>query len=378
MQSAPFVFGRMAEGENFTDREQERARLSQNFLSLTNTMLVSPRRWGKSSLVKRTLQDITAKDRRTKTCSIDLFNVRNEAEFYEQLVTSVVKATSGKWEEWLAAAKEFLAHLRPQLSFSGDMHEEITFDVEWEKAAKKPDDLLDLAERIAKAKDCRLIVCIDEFQSIGGFKDSLAFQRKLRAHWQNHQHVCYCLYGSKRHMLLEIFTDPSMPFYRFGDIMLLDKIANADWGTFIVERFAKTGKRIAVRQAERLADFVDNHPYYVQQLAQLAWLRTTDECDGETIGAAMQGLTDQLGLLFSGSVESLTERQMRFLKAVLDGVELLSSAETLGRYKLGTSANVVRIKEALREKEVIDISDGKVEILDPVFKHWLTCEYFVR
>jgi hypothetical protein len=368
----------MAEGENFTDREQERARLSQNFLSLTNTMLVSPRRWGKSSLVKRTLQDITAKDRRTKTCSIDLFNVRNEAEFYEQLVTSVVKATSGKWEEWLAAAKEFLAHLRPQLSFSGDMHEEITFDVEWEKAAKKPDDLLDLAERIAKAKDCRLIVCIDEFQSIGGFKDSLAFQRKLRAHWQNHQHVCYCLYGSKRHMLLEIFTDPSMPFYRFGDIMLLDKIANADWGTFIVERFAKTGKRIAVRQAERLADFVDNHPYYVQQLAQLAWLRTTDECDGETIGAAMQGLTDQLGLLFSGSVESLTERQMRFLKAVLDGVELLSSAETLGRYKLGTSANVVRIKEALREKEVIDISDGKVEILDPVFKHWLTCEYFVR
>ncbi|MDR1358513.1 MAG: hypothetical protein LBJ48_04065 [Coriobacteriales bacterium] len=378
MQSTPFVFGRMAEGENFTDRKQERERLSQNFLSLTNTTIISPRRWGKSSLVKRALEDIVAKDRNIKTCSIDLFNVRNEAEFYEQLVAAIIKATSGKWEEWFAAAKEFVAHLRPQVSFGSDMREEISFDVQWDKAAKKPDELLDLAERVAREKDCQLIVCIDEFQSIGGFRDSLAFQRKLRSHWQNHQHVCYCLYGSKRHMMLEIFANPSLPFYRFGDIMLLGKISNADWGTFIAERFAKTDKSIAIRQAEYLADLVDNHPYYVQQLAQLTWLRTTVECNNMIIDAAMQGLTDQLGLLFFNNVESLTERQLRFLKAVLDGVEHLSSAETLSAYKLGTSANVVRIKKTLQEKEVIDITDGKVEILDPVFKHWLAREYFAQ
>ncbi|GHT78694.1 ATPase [Actinomycetota bacterium] len=376
MQNVPFVFGRIAENENFIDRDNERKRLKQNFNAQVNTIIISPRRWGKSSLVKRVAKEVTTKDKKTKVCLIDLFNVRDEAGFYAQLAQSLIRATSSKGAEWLANAKEFLSHLRPKVVFSADMREEVSFDIEWEKVRQDPDTIIDLAETIAKAKDIKLIVCIDEFQSIGDFKDSLAVQRKLRSHWQNHQHVCYCLYGSKRHMLLELFADASMPFYRFGDIMMLGKIDNKVWADFIVKRFEQTDKQITIDLAGYLANHADNHSYYVQQLAQQVWLRTVQVCTQEIVDSAMEDLKDQLSLLFTSLTDTLSAKQLEFLRAYLNGITAYSSVKSLKQYKLGTSAGVTRVKAALQAKEIIDIDGGRIEMLDPLFKYWLAKDYF--
>ena len=85
--------------------------------------------------------------------------------------------------------------------------------------------------------------------------------------------VAYILYGSKKHMMLNIFGEYKSPFYKFGDIMFLPKISKADWQDYIVSRFRDTGKNIQSDIAGYIAQMVDNHPYYVQQLAQLSWLR---------------------------------------------------------------------------------------------------------
>ena len=192
-------------------------------------------------MVKTVATECMAEDKKLKVCIVDLFSVRSEAEFYSKFATAVVGITSSKWEERLSVAKEFLSHLRPKISFSPNEQEEVSFDIEWENIAQTPDEIIELPEKIARSKGLKLVVCVDEFQAIGEFKDSLAFQRKLRSHWQNHQCVCYCLYGSKRHMLLEMFSDASLPFYRFGDLLLLEKISNSDWGDFIAGRFKATG-----------------------------------------------------------------------------------------------------------------------------------------
>jgi hypothetical protein len=376
MKTVPFVFGKTAEGDDFTDREEESLRLSQNFASLTHTIIISPRRWGKSSLVKKVARDHVKTDKKARVCQIDLFNVRSEGEFYEQLAVSVVKGTSDKFGEWLSTAKEMLAHLRPQITISPGMQEDLSFDIEWSKIAKKPDEVLDLAEQIAQAKGLRLIVCIDEFQNIASFDDPLAFQRKLRSHWQHHQRVGYCLYGSKRHMMLEIFSEPSMPFYRFGDLMLLGKISTGNWAEYISRRFSDSGKTISLSDAAYLAELMDNHSYYVQQLAQQSWLRTPRRCTREIVDAALSDIKNQLGLLFTNITDSLSNKQIGFLHAVVSGEEHFSSEEVLREYGIGTSGGVRRIKEALLKKEVLDMTGSKIEFLDPVYKYWLTTDYF--
>ncbi len=303
-------------------------------------------------------------------------NVRSEMEFYEQFARGVLKGTSSRWEEMAENAKKFLSHLLPKISFSTDSQAEISFGVGWETIRKNPDEILNLPETIAKAKKIDVIICIDEFQSIGDFSDSLAFQRKLRAHWQHHHNVGYCLYGSKRSMLLDIFSNASMPFYKFGDILFLQKISTQKWGTFIKKRFEDTNKKISIEQAEYLAELVENHSYYVQQLAQQSWLRTKTSCSKDIINESLQGIKNQLSLLFVGQVETMTATQLNFLKAVINGETAFTSQENLKKYRLGTSANLTKIKKALISREIIDITARKVDILDPIFKLWLQEEFF--
>ncbi|MCL2781606.1 MAG: ATP-binding protein [Actinomycetia bacterium] len=376
MEEAPFVFGRTASRADFADRDAERARLIGNFNSGVNTVIISPRRWGKSSLVNIAAQDAVEQVAKLRTCRIDVFNARTETDFYAQLAKGVLRATSTRWEEWAEAASRFLTHFRPKISFSADPSAEVTLDLDWEEARRSPAEILDLAENIATAKKLKLAVCVDEFQSIADYADTLAVQRTLRAHWQQHQHVSYCLFGSKQHMLTGIFSNPSMPFYKFGDIMLLPKIDNTTWGEFIARRFADTGKQISQADGCHLAALVENHPYYAQQLAQMVWFRSFPTANTALIDTTLTTLKDQLSLLFTNLTQTMTTRQLRLLRAVLADENELSSQATLKRYDLGTSANVTRLKEALLNREIIDVSAGRVSILDPLFAHWLRTDYF--
>lgn len=307
---------------------------------------------------------------------LDIFNVRSEAEFYEHFAKEILKATADRWEEMAENAKTFLSHLLPKISFSSDAQSEISFGVEWETLQKTPDDILNLPETIAKAKKISVVVCINEFQSVGDFPESVAFQRKLRSHWQHHHNVAYCLYGSKRSMLLDIFSNTAMPFYKFGDILFLQKITNKNWGKFITKRFEDTHKKIAIEDAEYLAQRVDNHSYYVQQLAQQAWLRTKLNCSKEIIDDSLQSIKNQLSLLFVGQIETLASTQINFLKAVIDGETVFGSQQNLKKYRFGSSANLKNIKSALISREIIDIQAKNVDILDPIFKLWLKEDFF--
>ena len=374
--NTPFVFGKLTSGKEFTDRENDILHLQQNFLAGTNTILISPRRWGKTSLVKKAGDELEKANKKIKIVHIDMFNIRTEEEFYQVFSEKTIRAVSGKMEELIANSKKFLKQWLPKITFSPDAQQQISFGLNWADVKKRPEEILNLPEEIAKDKGYRVIVCIDEFQNLAFFDDPLAFQKRLRSHWQRHQKASYCLYGSKRHMLMEVFASRSMPFYKFGDMMFLEKIPTVYWKNFIQKRFRATGKKISKKQAGHIALLVENHPHYVQQLSQLCWLRTDKVLEDGVIEEALGSLVLQLGLLFQGLTESLSTTQVNFLKALLDGAKMFSSKKTIEKYKLGTSANIPRIKNAMMKKEIIDDSAGKIEILDPVYAIWLRDHYF--
>jgi hypothetical protein len=103
------------------------------------------------------------------------------------------------------------------------------------------DEILQLPEVIAQEQGVHLVVCIDEFQQIGEFNNSLVVQKRLRGVWQHQRNVSYCLFGSKKHLMMKLFQNRRMPFYQFGEMMFLDKIPTADWIAYICSRFKKQG-----------------------------------------------------------------------------------------------------------------------------------------
>lgn len=373
---APFIFGRIATDENFTDREKETEHLVNNFESLINTVIISPRRWGKSSLVHRAADIAMRADKNIRICTIDLFNVKTEEQFYTVLARNLIQGTSSRWEEAVENAKKFFSRLVPKISVGAGPGNEISIDFDWEEMKSNPDEILDLSERIAEAKGVKIVVCIDEFQNIAEFEDPLFFQRRLRAHWQRHKKVSYCLYGSKRHMMMEVFTDSSMPFYKFGDIFFLNKIDTEHFIPFITERFSSTGKSITEDASRKIVKLADNHPYYVQQLSQLSWLRTSGQCDVETVVKAHLSLVEQLSLLFSNLMETLTFQQTCYLHALIAGEKSITSAETMYRYHISSATAASRSLKALIKKDILDSTSGEISFQDPIFEYWLRHDYY--
>lgn len=227
-------------------------------------------------------------------------------------------------------------------------------------------------------KGLKIVICVDEFQNIAEFTDPDYFQKKLRSHWQLHQSVAYCLYGSKRHMMMEVFTDSSKPFYKFGNLMFLNKIDTPCLVEFFKSRFADTGKEINDEASHLIAKLVDSHPYYAQQLAQLSWLRTKDVCTVEIVSAAHTALVEQLSLLFVTITETLTKQQLNYLKALIAGEKAISSTEVMHRYQISSTTSISRSKAALIKNDILDNKAGEISFQDPIYAYWLKTEYFAK
>ena len=377
MEENPFVFGKSVEGSYFTDREEETKRLEANLTHGINTVLISPRRWGKTSLVRKVIANNKRDD--IRYVLLDMFYCKSEAAFYHLLANEIIKQTSSKLDEWIENGKRFLSNITPKFSFGSDPLNDFSISFEWNPKDGTDIEILQLPEKIAGKKGIRVVVCFDEFQQIGTFEDPLIFQKKLRSVWQHQQNVTYCMFGSKMHMMESMFSNTSCPLYKFGDILFLKKIPTKEWVAFITSRFSATGKTITEEQAERICNITDNLSSYVQQMAWIVWYKANPVVTDSMIDDAVKDLLEQNKVFFQRDIESLTELQLNFIVALADGVETgLTKNEVIREYHLQTSANVQGIKKSLMSKEFIDTDGERIYISDPIFKLWIRKTVRVR
>jgi hypothetical protein len=376
MKDSPFIYGTIVSIQSFTNREAESAKLQSNLLNGINTTIISPRRWGKSSLVEKVIIDINKKDKKTKTVIIDLFSVSSEEEFLEQFAREVIKASSSKWQEWMSSGKEFFKKLIPKLSLGIDPTTDFSLSFDWHELKKNSDEVLNLPETIAKKRGIKFIICLDEFQNLSSFNDYLFFEKKLRACWQRHKSVTYCLYGSKRHMMTDIFNNPSKPFYRFGDIMLLQKIETKKWVSFICKSFAATDKQIDEKTAGIIPLVMKNHSWYVQQLAHYAWNVTHKRATTTEIYTALKELINANTPLYQKETESISHTQLNLLKAVAKDETQFTSTAVMNKHQLGTPRNVSKNKTLLINNDIIHEINNKFEFVDPAFELWFKKQFF--
>ena len=367
----PFLYGQAVSGQNFTDRKSETARLVANFTHGINTILISPRRLGKTSLVKKAISGIDSKE--DIPVFLDIYDCRDEYDFYERLSTSVLKATSSSVDSLMSNISEFIGRIAPKISVSPDGGlSDYSFSLGISPKDLSPEEILDLPEKVAKKKNKHLVICIDEFQQIGEFPDSIGVQKKMRGIWQHQENVTYCFFGSKKHMMEKIFADRSMPFYQFGEMIHLGKIGTADWVEYISRQFSEGGKQISPELAASLCESVDNYSSYVQQLSWNLFVITEDTATEEGLRQAIQDTVAQSSSLFTEQIRGLTTYQMNFLKAVAGGLhEGFTSGKVLSMYRLGSKSNIQVITESLKEKELIELTNGGIYLTDPVFQKWL-------
>lgn len=374
MMKKAFVYGVSVAGENFTDRVKETHRLKMDFENGQNVILLSPRRMGKTSLVQKVMQE--ADEEKVKVIYLDIYDCKSDIDFYRKFATEILRSTSNRTELLVENAKQFLASLVPQISFSPTPDSNLSLSIGLNiKDCERPEEILNLPERIATKMGKHIVVCIDEFQQIGEMPDSITLQKRMRSVWQLQQQVSYCLFGSKKHMLHRLFKDKRMPFYQFGDTIELDVIPTEDWVSFICQKFEDRNILITQEQAIRICMSVRNYSSYVQQLAWNVMLFSEKQVTDEVIDYAIEETVRQNCSLYQEMIKDLSSYQMNFLRAIcLDIHSGFSSKDILERFHLGAKSNIARLHTSLVEKELIESKDGKLFLMDPVFEIWFKKE----
>lgn len=368
-----FVYGMSVGGDNFTDRIEETKRIKLDFENGINVILISPRRMGKTSLVKKVISEMNTPE--IKVVYMDIYDCRCEYDFYNRFAETIMKSTGNQLEQVMENIKRFLVRVSPKLSFSPEPNSEFSVSLGITPKDYSPEEILDLPERIAKEQGIRIVVCIDEFQQIGEFADSLTVQKRLRGVWQHHQHVSYCFFGSKKHLMENIFQSRRMPFYQFGEMLHLKCIPTEYWVPFICSRFEKYGKKISEEYAARICHTVKNYSSYVQQLAWNVMAETEIEVNEESFTEGFNALLEQNSSLFIQQTEGLTTYQLNFIRLLCNGIHSgFNTQSVVEQYSLGSKSNVDRIKKCLIDRELITIEKEGVFLADCVFELWFKRE----
>lgn len=373
---SPFQYGTLVDKENFVNRVEERKQLKELLGSGINVMLISPRRWGKSSLVKVAMDELVQENKEIRVCYIDAFSIKTEAEFYQTFAKEIIATSASTLEKRLEYIKHFLKGISPSITLKSDSTDSMSFDLKFDLADRDIMEVLELPEKIAIAKGVHIIICIDEFQQLAQLSRYKDMEGKMRSVWQKQHSVSYCFYGSKRHMMLDIFNNSSNPFYRFGQVLFLQKIKKEEWIPFIVNSFRKTGKSISEEQADELCEIVKCHSWYLQQLCYFVWSGTSDTVTNETIEVRTQQLIDTNMPMFMNDTENLTSAQTNMLRAVADGEYRFNSQPVVRKYELGSAQTITRNKRMLSERDFIEKEGNRYVFSDPIFELWFKREYY--
>ena len=366
-----FVYGIAVTDYNFTGRKEETRRLIANFEGGINSILISPRRWGKTSLVDHVQRQL--KDSDIIIVQLDIFGCKTEYDFYNALAVAVLKQTASKVQLWMDEARDFLVRLTPKIGIPIDPVSEISVSLGITPETHSPEEILNMVEVIAKRKNRHVVVCIDEFQQVGEFENTKQVQARLRSAWQHHHFTSYCLYGSKRHMMSKIFFNRSMPFYQFGDLLWLEKLPVSDWMDYIISHFEATGRHISEQMVERICEAVDNYPSYVQHLSSilLNHLPQGGTVTEDMMPSAVSELISTNEALYMQQIEPLSGYQMNLLKAIVSGIHSgYNEKRVRSQFDLGSPSNMVRLRSALIERDLIYSEMRQLYITDPVFALW--------
>ena len=352
----PFKFGTIVEDEYFTDRVNELEQIKQMLDSENHLVLISPRRFGKSSLVAKALQQIGR-----PSITIDFMKVLNVEDLASQILRQVFRIH--KFEKIKHLMKFF--RVVPTLSYN-PMTEgmDVSFVPSVGKSSAMLEDSLDLLEKVSSVKN-RLIVVFDEFQEVNSIDKTLA--RQLRAIMQRQKGLNYIFMGSQESMMEEIFEKKKSPFFHFGERMNLKKIPYGDFYAYIESRLPDIPAPQKASITEEILKFTDVHPYYTQQLSAAVYNAIEyGKIKENPVAYAIKKQVEEHSLDY----ERLWANMNRTDRKVM--IALANRSNPMADRSVASSTLFSSIKRLLKQGYVIKTTGYGLE--DPFFGEWILGE----
>jgi hypothetical protein len=369
----PFIFGEIIDDENFVNRTAELRQLVRDLADGQKVFLLSPRRFGKSSLVAMAL--LKLKKRHIHTVSLTVSSYSSYAQFLEKFAEKVLRA-AGPWDRVKDWVGRFGRQVKPDVSYNittGEVSLSLGKGAGFDPAPIAP-EIFALPGELTRNGGFRMAICLDEFQQISQFNGG-SVENVIRNQVQEQRGVGYVFAGSQPSLMQEMLS-ASRPFHKAGPQMFLDKIAATDWKDFIASQFHKRGRALDDQAMDVLLAAADLIPYDVQRIAHELWdtaelqkksQLTAADVDS-VIGALVSGQSTYYELLW----EQLAARQRAALQAIAArGASEIYSQGVREEFRLGPASTVQKALQSLDTRDILDRYKGNYFFLDPLFPLWI-------
>lgn len=366
----PFEFSEPVQGDSFTDREQELKTLTARMLAGQNVIVISPRRFGKTSLILNA-QEVVRK-RGGRTGIANLFWCQTRQEVAQELATAVVRGPLG----WLRGRAEELRRRIAELPGASLALEKDGYRVSLSPFKAQSDWTAEIRRAMALLRDARsekhpVSLVIDEFQKVAEIDPNLPGLFKTLTD-QELRGVSLVLSGSRRHVMHQLHAGPGAPLLGVGEILTLDPVPESDMIAFLQGRAEAAGKRMTEAAARLLFVRARGVPAYVQRLAFEAFEAASKSIDEAFVKAAVATVLSRERQYFEVIFEDLAPNQRRLLRALASQpTRNVMSRDFLDRAGLRAPSSMQRALDSLEAAEKIELGPDGWQVADPLFALWL-------
>jgi AAA+ ATPase superfamily predicted ATPase len=373
MKRNPFFFGEVVTGENFTNRVDEVKRLTAELRGGHNMFLISPRRYGKTSLIINVLEHLNREG--LFTFYIDLYKVASLRELLEAYAKGVARSCTTRVERFSEFIKDIFPRLRPKIIIGSDGVPSIEVDIQLKdrELLDSLEEVFDVPEKIARKRKRNFVVVFDEFQEILNL-DGEKIEKMMRACFQHHHKVAYLFAGSKRHLIYSMVSDPNRAFYKLGDIMNLQKIEAIEMMVFLKKQFFRGPIKVTDSVIDYVLEISENVPYNVQYLCHHLWnwCLEAKRVEKQDITNVLNNIISEQSANYIALWDGLSLHQRLFLKAISKSqAKPIFSKDFIAENELGTAGSIQKSITLLKKKNIIDVDGKEIRFNDVFFKEWI-------
>lgn len=376
---APFIYDCYVTGKNFIGRKSECTALANLIAAGENIVIYEPPKTGKKSVIQQTLFNMRLSGQQFNVSDFNMFNIRTIHDFLTGFGNAVIRSTSSSPAEYADIIGRHLSGTHFVFDRKRFSESDEVVSLNWAPDIYDIEMMLRLPGSIAEEKGIRMIMIIEEFQNIlgdDGGDDVIKAMETVLGETKNGGGCTFILSGSRTNAMKYIFEEKKY-FHRLVEHLPLQPIDDRDIVEHISRGFLSQGKVVEKDQAMGACKLFRNNIWYINHFTAI--------CNSLSKGYINEGIMlDALNAMlsiheprFQAMTDSLTDHQLSLLKAALEGVVRFSSTDVIEKYALNSSANVRRVKDALKKKEIITFNEkDEPVVLDPLFEYWVRKYYF--
>ena len=379
----PFVYDRFVTGKNFIGRKTECTIMSNLLESGEHIVLYGRPKSGKMSIVQQTLFNRRMSGRQFMVAHASLSNVRNLEQFLLKFGTAVIKAVSSTAVEYEALITKYLdgTHFVFDRSRFASCDEVVSLN--WTPDMNDVYKMIRLPQRIAEERCRPYYVILEDFQNImlaEEYDDVFKLMEELFRERNRMQpaSASFIIVGSQVNAMKFIFEEKKY-FYRLVEKITMSAVDDREIIEYVVKGFMVSGKVIERDLVLGACKLFRGDMWYLNHFTSICDTMSRGYINEGILMEALKTIISIHEPRFYAIVNDLTDHQLSLLLAILDGVTRFSASEVIEKYRLNSSANVRRVKDALKKKEVITFNEkDEPVILDPLFEYWVSNHFFER